>query len=1088
MFYCAKQRDLIREPVYRELEQQATRRAQQIDVETAVDRSSLVRMALIAATLFIAFGLYTAVSPKSPLRTLARLIAPWKSIDRPARVRISDVRPGATTVYSGRSLEVSARIDRVGDDEPVSLIYSTVDQQQVDQAVPMQFDRDSGRYLATLPRQTSTVSNATGGIRSHLDYQIEVGDAVAGPYRVTVSPRPSMVVERIEYDYPEYTQLPSETVSGVGDVKALEGTLVRIYAQANQQITSAYLEFDSAQAQGGQRRTVRMQHDGSSARVSFRLRLEDDRRTQIHRSYHLKFINEKDESNAEPILHRIDVDPDLAPIVEILQPETLVTDVPVNGTQVLEIRGLDPDFGLANIKLHGVARGKQLFTPRSLLTETTMGQVIRQLKFRPAKFGLREGEEVEIWATAYDNRFDVFNETKAPNFARETDRYKLRITAATKEAANREQGQPGQQGDEGQGDQDAEGQGGESSGSDQGTGDDNSDGNPGEGEPQDGDQSGGEEDDSSGSESGGEQSQQGEQGEGQEGDQGSDGGQGMGESGEGDSGEGEQGEQGAGQNGAGNTSGNDSSDGEQNDTGGTPSDTGDSSNSQASDSSTNASSSSNSKNKDGQRGPQQGQRNRNGNQQSPGDQDSAASAEDLPSDGSSDGDAFERVLDRMRELNGENDDGTPKTPESSSDGSNTDSNSSSQPRPGEENRNPGDESNDSSNSGQPQEGEQHNTAGEPANSSKQQSGDPTQRDAGESETSRESGGEQGEGKRGSESGGDTNEASSDQGAGESGSSSSGEQGSPNDAARDGQSGQSGQPETGGQPSGEGGAEEGGAGDDQQGSSPGGKQPGDSQPSSGQAGESEAAGDSGQPDAGESSPGDDGMQGDGSSGQENGEHGEPASSASPDGSAGEGESAGGSPGDDSSAGGDPSSSSGDPGPPGSDTSNPGNAGSDGVGEPQGGSEARQGDTPLPGEEDPPEPGGDDPNLEYARKATDLALEHLKDQESNPDPELLNRLGWNKDELQQFIKRWEEMQNEARQPLRGGEKQELDDALRSLGLYPVNDRMRRGGLEDDQVQGVRDAGVRSAPPTEYEGPYKEFMRRRGKRGSSPNRPRR
>jgi hypothetical protein len=145
--------------------------------------------------------------------------------------------------------------------------------------------------------------------------------------------------------------------------------------------------------------------------------------------------------------------------------------------------------------------------------------------------------------------------------------------------------------------------------------------------------------------------------------------------------------------------------------------------------------------------------------------------------------------------------------------------------------------------------------------------------------------------------------------------------------------------------------------------------------------------------------------------------------------------------------------------------------------------------LPSDEDPGEPGGDEANLEYARKATDMALEYLQDEEQEPDAELLDRLGWTKDELRQFIDRWESLRQEAKQPVRGERGQdELDDALRSLGLYPGKDRLRRGGLEDDQVPGVRDAGVRSAPPAEYEGPYKEFMRRRGKRGAAPRTPRR
>ena len=59
-----------------------------------------------------------------------------------------------------------------------------------------------------------------------------------------------------------------------------------------------------------------------------------------------------------------------------------------------------------------------------------------------------------------------------------------------------------------------------------------------------------------------------------------------------------------------------------------------------------------------------------------------------------------------------------------------------------------------------------------------------------------------------------------------------------------------------------------------------------------------------------------------------------------------------------------------------------------------------------------PEADEANLDYARQATDLVLERLKDQQQDPDPELLKSLGWTKEELQQFIARWEELKRAAR----------------------------------------------------------------------------
>ena len=66
---------------------------------------------------------------------------------------------------------------------------------------------------------------------------------------------------------------------------------------------------------------------------------------------------------------------------------------------------------------------------------------------------------------------------------------------------------------------------------------------------------------------------------------------------------------------------------------------------------------------------------------------------------------------------------------------------------------------------------------------------------------------------------------------------------------------------------------------------------------------------------------------------------------------------------------------------------------------GGKPGEKGPPPTPNTEAPLE--GDKANLDYARKATEMALEHLRDQKQEPDPKLLKDLGWTKEELQEFV---------------------------------------------------------------------------------------
>jgi len=104
-----------------------------------------------------------------------------------------------------------------------------------------------------------------------------------------------------------------------------------------------------------------------------------------------------------------------------------------------------------------------------------------------------------------------------------------------------------------------------------------------------------------------------------------------------------------------------------------------------------------------------------------------------------------------------------------------------------------------------------------------------------------------------------------------------------------------------------------------------------------------------------------------------------------------------------------------------------------------------------------------NLEYAKEATDLVLERLKDQRKDPEPELLESLGWSEEELRAFVARWEAMKRDAREQ-DGEAARDLEDALRSLGLRPSGPERRAADAEDDTLRGLQDGGGRSRPPAE------------------------
>ena len=94
--------------------------------------------------------------------------------------------------------------------------------------------------------------------------------------------------------------------------------------------------------------------------------------------------------------------------------------------------------------------------------------------------------------------------------------------------------------------------------------------------------------------------------------------------------------------------------------------------------------------------------------------------------------------------------------------------------------------------------------------------------------------------------------------------------------------------------------------------------------------------------------------------------------------------------------------------------------------------------------------DDLNLEYAEKVTNLVLEYLEDQlKDKPSDALLDRLGWNEEQLRQFYAKWKDMSDKSKQPQQQEDGSDFwKEALKSLGLRPPNPD--RAALQQNQTR--------------------------------------
>jgi hypothetical protein len=403
-------------------------------VDNAVDRRQLLLMGYVLAGVIALVGMYRIASAKNPFTSFYRVLIPWASVDQPSRVQIEDVEPGDTLVRHGKTVEVTTLIRNLRQGEEATLYYSTSDGQIVDQAIPLTA-AESGLYFST------TLPPSGDGIQQAATYRIEAGDVVTRDYAIEVQPNPTILLEQVTLDFPSYTKRERKVLSRQGDIRAVEGTRVTLVANTNSPIKDAYLQLEGTDNGKPIKRRVKMIAGDKTATHSFILQLKSDRSSAQYSTYRLDFSTVDGQRSTDSVTHHIYVLPDLDPEVEILNPEKSRTKVPVDGMQTIEVRAIDPDFGLRRVVLRAVAGGDELFTEELFSdSEGAEGQQTRYFQFSPKKYRLQPGDVVSLHARAEDNRVNVLERIPAPNSQR-TPVYSLVITESTK--SDDPSGQPG---------------------------------------------------------------------------------------------------------------------------------------------------------------------------------------------------------------------------------------------------------------------------------------------------------------------------------------------------------------------------------------------------------------------------------------------------------------------------------------------------------------------------------------------------------------------------------------------------------------------------------------------------------------------
>ncbi|MBL8828171.1 MAG: hypothetical protein JNM18_14420, partial [Planctomycetaceae bacterium] len=426
-FLQLKQRSAQVAPaIYQAIEHRAAHDLSAIEIDHAIDRSRLVRLATALALIVCVGAIYKVVSPKDPLRSMARVVAPWADWSAPTRVQIADVSPGDSPVFIGQRSKIVCRVTGLWSSESPVLTYSTADGQEVNRQLPLAKAEEANRYFVELP-------DSSAGMQQDLIYTIAAGDAQSRPFKLNVVTVPTMIVERVKYKYPAYTQLAERVVERQGDLRAIEGTVVTIEAVANDSIQTAGLDYERDGAA-----LVGMSVRERRATVDVTLRLKPRSTESEHRDYQLLFKTTGGAGNPSPIGYKIETIADTPPVVSILEPkpnESEPLELPLGRALPVSASAHDTDFRLGSVTLKFDKNGKPLFTHTLLAYDAKASEekrptrfegtwIFDTAKYRPLRASdeLKPGDVLGVIAEATDN--------KQPNpNVRQTERLLVRIVA-----------------------------------------------------------------------------------------------------------------------------------------------------------------------------------------------------------------------------------------------------------------------------------------------------------------------------------------------------------------------------------------------------------------------------------------------------------------------------------------------------------------------------------------------------------------------------------------------------------------------------------------------------------------------------------
>ena len=279
----------------------------------------------ILAGIFIAW-------PKEASFLFRRATAPFLNLPN-LRALDLEVEPGNRRVLEGDRLDVKVLVSKRAVRSARLRVVQADGSEMVSEMAPCLSTAD--------PRPAFVLSYPA--VAQGFRYRIHAGDALTQYYTIAVEKRPAIEQLEVRYEFPKYAGREPVTESPAnGNIRAIAGTTVKVTARTNKPMKAAELVLNGRPAAGVKPSVIA---EGDAPAVAFSLKLASDRCGQ----WVLQLTDLYGFASYSPE-HTIDLAPDTAPSVAVIEPKTKALRLPPTARVPIGYT-LEDDIGLGGADL-----------------------------------------------------------------------------------------------------------------------------------------------------------------------------------------------------------------------------------------------------------------------------------------------------------------------------------------------------------------------------------------------------------------------------------------------------------------------------------------------------------------------------------------------------------------------------------------------------------------------------------------------------------------------------------------------------------------------------------------------------------------